>query len=130
MVFTDTFVGHCWSNESHYPALIKIQRLESSPILSGIRVHPSFAPKCTHAYALSYNGAHRLLQHLLYPPFLYSRAFDQALSWLVESNRLKAFSLVPSLVVQRKVDKSDIDGGEGGLGSTWKDCLNYGILDF
>ncbi|KAI1789156.1 hypothetical protein LXA43DRAFT_1022094 [Ganoderma leucocontextum] len=119
------FLGHCWSNESHYPALIKIQQLESLDIT----IHPSFAPKCTHAYALSHSGAHRLLLHLLHPPFSYSRALDQAFSWLVESKRLKAFSLVPSIVVQRKVDKSDIDGGEDGLGSKWKDHLKHGILD-
>ncbi|KAM5534390.1 hypothetical protein V8D89_011983, partial [Ganoderma adspersum] len=125
-----TPLGHCWSNESHHPALVKIQRLESSVLLSEITLHPSFAPKCTHAYALSHRGAHRLLQHLLHPPFSYSRALDQAFSWLVESNRLKAFSLVPSIVIQRKMDKSDIDGGETGLGSIWKDCLKHGTLDF
>lgn len=118
-------VGHCWSNESHYPALSKVSQGSSLEIT----LHPSFAPKCTHAYALSQSGAHRLLQYLLYPPFSYSRALDQALSWLIESDRLKAFSLVPSIVVQRKVDRSDIDGGEHGLGSRWKDHLKHGILD-
>ncbi len=125
-----TPLGHCWSNESHYPALIKIQRLESLGVSSEITIHPSFAPKCTHAYALSQSGARRLLLHLLHPPFSYSRALDQALSWLVESNRLKAFSLVPSIVVQRKVDKSDINGEGDGLGSRWKDYLKHGTLDF
>ena len=91
-------------------------------------VHPSFAPKCTHAYALSRTGAIRLLLHLLHSPFVNSRAFDQALSWLVQSSRLRAFSLVPSVVVQRKADKSDIDGGEEGLGSQWQDHLEFGVL--
>ena len=91
-------------------------------------VHPSFAPKCTHAYALSRAGARRLLHHLLYPPFAYSRALDQAFSWLVQSGRLKSFSVVPSVVIQHKLSGSDIDGGENGLGSGWKEKLEHGIL--
>ncbi len=91
-------------------------------------VHPSFAPKCSHAYALSRAGARRILLHLLHPPFLYSRALDQAFSWLVQSGRLKAYSVVPSVVVQHKLSRSDIDGGEKGLGSGWKEELVYGVL--
>jgi hypothetical protein len=72
------------------------------------RLHPSLSPKCTHAYALSHAGARRLLLHLQHPPFAFSRAIDQAFAWLVQSGRLKSFSVVPSLVVQRKISKSDI----------------------
>ncbi|TBU48740.1 hypothetical protein BD309DRAFT_949110 [Dichomitus squalens] len=115
------FLGHCWSNESRYPAVGSSSFVETT-------VHPSFAPKCTHAYALSYTGAIRLLLHLLHPPFAYSRALDQAFSWLIQSSRLKAYSLVPSVVVQRRADKSDIDGGQDGLGSRWQDHLQHGIL--
>ncbi|EJF55931.1 hypothetical protein DICSQDRAFT_158099 [Dichomitus squalens LYAD-421 SS1] len=115
------FLGHCWSNESRYPAVGSSNFVETT-------VHPSFAPKCTHAYALSHTGAIRLLLHLLHPPFAYSRALDQAFSWLIQSSRLRAYSLVPSVVVQRRADKSDIDGGQDGLGSRWQDHLQHGVL--
>jgi hypothetical protein len=89
------------------------------------RIHPSFAPKCTHAYALSSEGARRLLLHLRYPPFAYSRALDQAFSWLVSSGRLRSFSVVPSLVVQRKIGESDVMKGNG---SGWRDELVRGVF--
>ncbi|KAL1952376.1 hypothetical protein VTO73DRAFT_1525 [Trametes versicolor] len=43
------FLGHCWSNESHHPALVEPDALSSSA--PPVALHPSFAPKCTHAYA-------------------------------------------------------------------------------
>lgn len=118
--------GHCWSNESHHPALVEPDALSSSA--PPVALHPSFAPKCTHAYAVNPASARRLLYHLTYPPFAYSRALDQALAWLVQSNRLKAFSIVPSLVVQHKGSGSDIDEGERGTGSRWRDPLEHSIL--
>ncbi|TEB11594.1 hypothetical protein FA13DRAFT_1600774, partial [Coprinellus micaceus] len=119
------FLGHCWSNESTYPALSmstlphthshalgNSSFLTSDPMKESFntshRLHPSLSPKCTHAYALSHAGARRLLLHLQHPPFAFSRAIDQAFAWLVQSGRLKSFSVVPSLVVQRKISKSDI----------------------
>jgi hypothetical protein len=63
--------------------------------------------------------------YLRYPPFAYSRAVDQAIAWLVESGKLKSYSLVPSVVVQRKADKSDI---LDGFGSSWKDELRRGVF--
>ncbi|EIW65121.1 uncharacterized protein TRAVEDRAFT_111506 [Trametes versicolor FP-101664 SS1] len=120
------FLGHCWSNESHHPALVEPDALSSSA--PPVALHPSFAPKCTHAYAVNPASARRLLYHLTYPPFAYSRALDQALAWLVQSNRLKAFSIVPSLVVQHKGSGSDIDEGEQGTGSRWRDPLEHSIL--
>ncbi|KAH9920314.1 uncharacterized protein B0H18DRAFT_1024791, partial [Fomitopsis serialis] len=77
------------------------------PIDSRTTLHPSFAPKCTHAYALTRTGARRLLLYLRHTPFAYSRALDQALS----------FSVVPSLIVQRKIGRSDIDASGGGMGT-------------
>jgi hypothetical protein len=62
---------------------------------------------------------------LLYPPFAYSRALDQAFAWLVISERLKSYSVVPSVVVQRKVGGSDVMSGNG---STWKDELVRGVF--
>ncbi|KAJ3506259.1 hypothetical protein NLJ89_g6971 [Agrocybe chaxingu] len=114
------FLGHCWSNEALYPPLAPPERHYA-------RIHKSVSPKCTHAYALSRNGARRLLVHLRYPPFAFSRAIDQAIAWLVESGRLKSYSIVPSLVVQRKVSTSDVMVGKG-TGSRWKDRLTNGIL--
>ena len=69
------------------------------------------------------------MAHLRHAPFAFSRAIDQALAWLVESGRIKGFSVVPSLVVQRKVRWSDISGRNGGKGSNWKDKLRKGILE-
>ena len=61
-----------------------------------------------------------------YPPFAYSRGIDQAYAWLIESGRIKSFSVVPSIIVQRKVSSSDI---EAGTGSSWKDSLVHGVFD-
>ncbi|KAG1746927.1 hypothetical protein EDB19DRAFT_333208 [Suillus lakei] len=122
------FLGHCWSNESFYSVLplpLVMSPLYDLPIRS--RIHPSYSPRCTHAYALSLSGARRLLQHLRYPPFAYSRALDQAFSWLIESGRLRAFSVVPSVVIQRKVLSSDIFPGSGA-GSAWREHLVDGVF--
>ncbi|KAJ2931029.1 hypothetical protein H1R20_g6066, partial [Candolleomyces eurysporus] len=137
---------HCWSNESFYPAILDDNRPPSrkslykfareSPSLPYVHhLHPSYAPKCTHAYVLSTPGARRLLLHLRYAPFAYSRAIDQAIAWLVKSGRLKSYSVVPSLVVQRKIGKSDVWGGDGGggesngnVGSGWKERLRNGVF--
>lgn len=120
------FLGHCWSDESYYPALPPSPSATSKK--TSTNLHPSFAPKCTHAYALTRAGARRLLLHLRHPPFAYSRAIDQAMSWLIQSGRLRAFSAVPSLIVQRKVAESDIDSGNSGIGSLWREHLENGVL--
>ena len=132
-VLNSDFSGHCWSNESHYPALDPKDEtgtnLSSSvPSANTSRLHPSFAPKCTHAYALSRSGARRLLLHLRYPPFAYSRALDQAFAWLVQSGRIRAYSVVPSVVVQRKVGGSDVTYGQEGMGSGWREGLLRGVF--
>ena len=92
------------------------------------RIHPSFGPKCTHAYALSRSGARRLLLHLRYPQFAYSRALDQAYAWLVQSGRIRAYSIVPSVVIQRKVSGSDVMHGVDGSGSGWRERLVRGVF--
>ncbi|KAJ7715382.1 hypothetical protein B0H16DRAFT_1339939 [Mycena metata] len=125
------FLGHCWSNESHYPALgpTNFRFRQNAPAASATlqtQLHPSHRPLCTHAYALSPTGAHRLLNHLSHPPFAYSRAIDHALAWLVQSGRLKSFSVVPSVVAQRKIGQSDVMLGT--TGSRWKDGLVSGVL--
>ena len=45
----------------------------------------------------------------------------------MESGRLKGFSVVPSLVIQRKVTESDVMPGKG-VGSRWKDSLTNGVF--
>lgn len=123
-------LGHCWSdeavNEPLTPQVPLDHTLHTSSFKS--RLYIARKPKCTHAYALSHTGARRLLLHLRYPPFAYSRAIDQAISWLVESGRLKGFSIVPSLVIQRKVSESDVMPGKG-MGSQWKDNLTKGFFE-
>ncbi|KAJ7676924.1 hypothetical protein DFH06DRAFT_1428833 [Mycena polygramma] len=137
------FLGHCWSNESYHPALEPAThtthanyspRLRSlrdaateppSPDLHATRLHPSYGPLCTHAYALSPAGVKRLLLHLTHAPFAYSRAIDHALAWLVQSGRLRAYSVVPSVVVQRKTGDSDVAEGKG---SQWREHLAHGVL--
>ncbi|KAH9932802.1 uncharacterized protein BXZ73DRAFT_101336 [Epithele typhae] len=92
-------------------------------------LHPSTHPLCTHAYALSRAGARRLRAHFRFPPFAYGRAFDQAAGWLAErGDRLRSYTVVPPLVVQAKVSLSDLDRGDDGLGSAWRDTLDDGVL--
>jgi hypothetical protein len=66
-----------------------------------------------HSYVLTRAGARRLLVHRRYPQFAYSRAIDVAVSWLIQSGRVKSFSVVPSVVSQRKMSGSDITDGTG-----------------
>ncbi|KAI0034326.1 hypothetical protein K488DRAFT_45627 [Vararia minispora EC-137] len=126
------YLGHCWSDEKHHPPL----RIVAPPFVIANHLHtsaqhnhstlrPSYEPKCTHAYVLSRRGARRLRAYLRFVPFAYSRAIDQALSWLVHSGRVKAFSVVPPVVVQRKVGKSDL---MPGMGSEWIETLYDGVL--
>lgn len=151
------FLGHCWSNESFYPAITFPSNGSSSSETQKFDVaqnintlHPSSSPRCTHAYAVSPAGAARLLAHLEYPPFAYSRAIDQAYAWLVISGRIKAYSIVGSVVVQvkpggwlgrfgkftggegKEVGKGDVwrlgSDGEGISSSTWKEGLFDGVF--
>ncbi|TFK67681.1 hypothetical protein BDN72DRAFT_798713, partial [Pluteus cervinus] len=118
------FLGHCWSDEAHFPPLRNFDGISTNPT-GRISLHPSWSPKCTHAYAVSHHGARRLLLHLLYAPFAYSRPIDQAFAWLIQSKRLKSYSVVPSIIVQRKIGQSDVSQG---IGSIWRDELGNGIL--
>lgn len=109
------FLGHCWSAETTYPALRSYNHL-----------HPSHSPKCTHAYALSRKGARRLV-HLLRDPFIaYSRPLDTAFLELIQSNRLNAYSVHPSVIIQTKDTPSDIFPGNG---SRWRDVLQKSALE-
>ncbi|KAF5385641.1 hypothetical protein D9757_005489 [Collybiopsis confluens] len=109
------FLGHCWSDESFHPQIRLSEESDLLPLQPLSRyntIHPSHSPRCTHAYALSNSGASRLIAHLEYPPFAYSRAIDQAYAWLVMSERIKAYSVVGSVIVQVKT-------GVGGNGDVW-----------
>ncbi|KAI0078521.1 hypothetical protein K474DRAFT_1557886, partial [Panus rudis PR-1116 ss-1] len=116
------YFGHCWSNESFFPALPSAVKHPRNTL------HPSRSPKCTHAYALSPKGARTVLRYLQYPPFAYSRALDQAMAWLILNKKINSYSIVPSIIAQRKVLLSDIDEGKAGFGSSWKDSLDRGVL--
>ncbi|KAJ8072738.1 hypothetical protein PM082_016297 [Marasmius tenuissimus] len=143
------FLGHCWSDEAKYPPLQPPSnlsctspecRLQARNTSSMNSMHPSRAPQCTHAYALSPNGARKVYDHLSYPPFAYSRAIDQAFSWLVRSGRVKAFSVVPAVVVQRLPSQSGWLSWISSLGrppresdiwnrrSKWRDGLINGVF--
>jgi hypothetical protein len=120
--------GHCWSNESFHPELQDSATLLNDTghsLTYPISLHPSNQPKCTHAYVLSARGARRILLHLRYIPFAYSRPIDQALAWLVQSGEIQSYSVVPSVVVQRKIVGSDV---VHGLGGEWRDGLIRGVF--
>ena len=121
----DGLVGHCWSEESERSSIASYRSSISTITASVTTLRPSTSPKCTHAYVLSRRGARRLAVYLRHPPFAYSRAIDQAISWLVESGKLESYSVVPSVVVQRKVDDSSISSGKG---SSWRDNLTRGVF--
>lgn len=120
LLYSHITTGHCWGNETYYPALTPF----TSPNES--QLHPSKKPKCTHAYAVSPIGARRLLLYLTHPPFAYSRAIDQAYAWLIKTERIKSFSLVPSVAVQTKNDLSDISQEKL---SVWKETLIDGVFE-
>ncbi|KAG0694407.1 hypothetical protein DFH29DRAFT_960317, partial [Suillus ampliporus] len=66
----------------------------------------------------------RLLQHLHYSPFAYSRALDQAFSWLIESGRLRAFNVVPSSSSSRRSCRATYSD----VGSAWREHLVEGVF--
>jgi hypothetical protein len=49
------------------------------------------------------SGARLLLLHLRYAPFAYSHAVDLAISWLIQSRRLKSYSVIPSVVGPKRM---------------------------
>ncbi|KAJ3794589.1 hypothetical protein GGU11DRAFT_292542 [Lentinula aff. detonsa] len=114
------FLGFCWSNEANHSAV------EDPYIIpKKNKLHPSFQPRCLHAYALSPAGAVRVLKHLRHEPFAYSRTIDLAIAWLILEKRIKSFTVVPPLVIQRKVTKTDITVFGGSI---WKERLDEGVL--
>lgn len=124
------FLGYCCSDESRgqriSPGPPDVSNDDSTQPSSNSQLHASSQPQLTHAYALSRTGARRLLLHLQYPPFAFSRAIDQAIAWLIETNRIKSYTTVPALIAQRRVSNSDITEG---IGFWQKDKLVSSVFD-
>jgi len=114
------YLGFCWSTETTHSPL-------TSPYLIPLKnlLYPSFQPRCLHAYALSPRGAVKFLTHLRHTQFAYGRSVDLATEWLVWEKRVKSFTVVPPVIIQRKVSKTDITL-EGG--AVWKEKLEEGVL--
>ncbi|KAF7309066.1 hypothetical protein MKEN_01108200 [Mycena kentingensis (nom. inval.)] len=126
------FLGHCWSNETFHPPLplpSSQQPFSADADTTYPRIYPSHAPLCLHAYLVSPAGAARLLSHLTLPSFAYSRPVDNAIARLVETGRLKSYTVVPNVVIQRaKRGLSDISGRVDNTGG-WNATLVNGFFD-
>ncbi|KAF7309078.1 hypothetical protein MKEN_01109500 [Mycena kentingensis (nom. inval.)] len=125
------YLGHCWSDETaHAPLPIPTHSSASLHVVNGTvpRLHPSRAPLCTHAYAVSPAGARRLLSHLTLPSFAYSRPIDNAIAHLIETDRVKSYTVVPNVIIQRdKRGVSDISGRLDNVGG-WEAKLVNGFF--
>ncbi|KAF8508491.1 hypothetical protein JB92DRAFT_2952874, partial [Gautieria morchelliformis] len=73
-------LGQCHSNESMYRSLL------GAPSL-----HPSFAPKCTQR-----------LTRMVSTRFAYSRAIDEAISWVISTGRIRSYRVVPAIVQRQR----------------------------
>ncbi|KAH7097068.1 hypothetical protein BKA62DRAFT_624302 [Auriculariales sp. MPI-PUGE-AT-0066] len=120
------YLGHCppighdadaRNSEAHFP------HVPGAPEL-----RPSRGPWCTHAYALSRNGARRLLTHMRYELFAFSRPVDNAYVHLIMNNRVKSFTFLPPVVVQVRDGVSDIWGTDM-TGKVSKDDLVDSTLE-
>lgn len=112
--------GYCWSEEDHFPALVGEYIRPSKN-----QLHPSYMPRCLHAYLVSPAGALKILTHLRHEQYAYGRAVDEAFAWLVSSKRVNSFTTVPPLIIQRKVTETDISLEGNDL---WKESLDHGVL--
>ncbi|KAJ8291802.1 hypothetical protein OF846_005048 [Rhodotorula toruloides] len=108
------FLGHCWGRESERPHYFH-------PML-----YRSVSPRCTHAYALSAEGATHLRRVLSDPWTAYQTAIDTAYAALIMRGGLNSFSVEPPLIVQAKTLASDV---HPGLGSKWRGRLADSTLE-
>lgn len=89
-------------------------------------LYRSVSPRCTHAYALSAEGAAHLRRVLSDPWTAYQTAIDTAYAALIMRGGLNSFSVEPPLIVQAKTLASDV---HPGLGSKWRGRLADSTLE-
>ncbi|KAK4046730.1 hypothetical protein OIV83_005835 [Microbotryomycetes sp. JL201] len=109
-----TFLGHCWGHESKRPSY-------KHPLL-----HQSVSPMCLHGWSVTQTGAQRIFAHLLDPWKAFMLAVDAAVPTLIKFGQVRAFSVQPPLIIQRKDGPSDLQGGNG---SSWKGVLRDSTVD-
>ncbi|CAG8636230.1 12687_t:CDS:1 [Acaulospora colombiana] len=109
------YVGHCWF-ENKEPC--------DNKTTSAFRLYYSKMPVCTHAYAVSFAAAQRLVKMLT---FLTEPIDVQLINW-IKAGFLKSFSIDPPAIVQRqaKDDQTDIPSS----GKSFKFYLKNSTLDF
>lgn len=125
-------LGHCWGHEilrTSFPS--SLPRVSWADDDAGpAYLHPllreSTAPMCLHAYAISSHGASTLLPLLSSPWTSYQSAIDVLIPFLLSHHLLKAFSIQPPLVIQRKDGPSDLQGRNG---STWRGNLRDSTVE-
>lgn len=103
-------LGHCMSKEWEKPAV------HGTPYL-----HPSTHVLCTHAYAVSREGARRAVRYLRSSLFAFSRPIDGAINHLNFHKLLTLYSVEPPVVVQTRTTLSDIFDGFGSAKDQWLD---------
>ncbi|KAG9097532.1 hypothetical protein FRC06_007459 [Ceratobasidium sp. 370] len=101
-------LGHCQSHEWSKP------KLKHAPAL-----HRSTHTMCTHAYAISKQGARKMVRFLRSDLFAYSRPIDHTFIHLNYHDLTINFSILPTVVLQTKDNPSDVEGGTGGLKTEW-----------
>ncbi|KAH7091750.1 hypothetical protein BKA62DRAFT_626226, partial [Auriculariales sp. MPI-PUGE-AT-0066] len=104
------YLGHCSPRPRAHETLVRSEDTESHymPVAGLPNVRPSWMPSCAHAYALTRNGARRLLSQMRYPLFAFSKPVENAFLDLVHpvrsedpsSGRVRSFSFMPPLVVR------------------------------
>ncbi|SDA02888.1 BZ3501_MvSof-1269-A2-R1_Chr11g02779 [Microbotryum saponariae] len=115
-----TFLGHCWSRE--YIS----QSYGHSPMRLHPHIHASVMPMCLHGWAVSADGAQRLLSTFLDPWSAYSTAVDLVLPTMIRYHRIAAYSIQPPLIIQRKDGPSDLQEGSG---SKWRGILRDSTVE-
>jgi hypothetical protein len=82
----------------------------------------SSIPQCTHAYAVSARGARKLLYHT---SLHLDNRLDMTIADLVRDNTIKAFTVIPPIMVQWRT--SDRPGKDTDVGyDTWP-VQNWGF---
>ncbi|CAG8722312.1 1768_t:CDS:2, partial [Dentiscutata erythropus] len=96
------YVGHCFEDVG-----------EQVGISSSVhRLYKSVAPMCTHAYAVSYSGARKLIE--LVDPVIPRGTIDYSLSVVVKDKKVNSFDVHPPAISQWKAadNPSDIPSSQ------------------